>query len=272
MDIINTLNLFYKNFQGEKFSIGKSLDGREILCIKKGNKSPVIIAQFSIHAREWITSLLALKFIENFNADATVYFILNANPDGIALATRGLSAIRNAEIKSNLKKFKKFKLWKANANAVDLNVNFNANWGKGIKNVFEPNGENYVGNYFESEPETKALVNFTKKIHPDATISFHSKGEEIYWYFNQEKAIAERDYKLALTLSKSNGYKVKYTLGSVGGYKDWCISELKIPSFTIEVGSDALSHPITEKYIDEIYEKNKNLLKDFSKELLWTIK
>ena len=37
------------------------------------------------------------------------------------------------------------KLWKANAKGVDLNVNFDARWGKGRRNVFSPAAENYVG-------------------------------------------------------------------------------------------------------------------------------
>jgi len=49
---------------------------------------------------------------------------------------------------------------------------------------------------------------------------------------------------------------------SCGGYKDYCVSKLKIPSLTIEVGSDNLLHPIDEKHLDEIFYRHKNIAKD----------
>jgi len=39
--------------------------------------------------------------------------------------------------------------------------------------------------------------------------------------------------------------------------KDFLVQKLHIPSLTIEVGSDELVHPIGEKYLDTIYERNK---------------
>ena len=49
---------------------------------------------------------------------------------------------------------------------------------------------------------------------------------------------------------------------SSGGFKDFCVQSLKIPSITIEVGSDNLSHPIGEEFLGEIYEKNKFIAND----------
>ena len=37
---------------------------------------------------------------------------------------------------------------------------------------------------------------------------------------------------------------------------------LKIPALTIEVGSDELSHPIGEEFLEEIYEKHKDIAND----------
>ncbi len=270
MDVLDKVYNFYKEYDGEKFVIGKSVLNRDVLCVKCGYKGPKIIVQCAIHAREWITSLLALKLISNFSSDCIVYFIPVANPDGVALSLKGLRSVNEKSRKDFLKNINgsdDFSLWKANADGVDLNVNFNAKWGEGIKNVFEPSSENYVGSRFESEPETQALVNFTRFIKPVATLSFHTKGEEIYWYFNQNEKNSRRDLKIAKALAVATGYKIKCISGSVGGYKDWCISELKIPAFTVEVGGDNLSHPITEKYIDDIYDKNKYIINTLSKEL-----
>lgn len=270
MNILDKVCDFYNEYGGEKFIIGKSVLNRDILCVKCGCKGPKIIVQCAIHAREWITSLLALKLISDFSADCVAYFILAANPDGVALATKGLCSVKEKlrkEFLKNINGGQDFSLWKANANGVDLNVNFNAKWGQGVKNVFEPSSENYVGFCFESEPETRALVNFTRRIKPSATLSFHTKGEEIYWFFNQDAKNSKRDLKIAKSLAAVTGYKVEYTSGSVGGYKDWCISELKIPAFTVETGSDNLSHPVIEKNLGDIYDKNKYIINALSKEL-----
>ena len=52
-------------------------------------------------------------------------------------------------------------LYKANANGVDLNVNFDAKWGSGESNLTTINDENYIGKHPFSESETKALRDFT---------------------------------------------------------------------------------------------------------------
>ena len=93
------------------------------------------------------------------------------------------------------------------------------------------------------------------------TVSYHSKGEEIYWEFYQTGKKRERDYMLAKSLSLATGYPLKSAEGSAGGYKDWCIEKLTIPSFTIEVGSDELTHPIGVEHLNEIYQKNKEVIK-----------
>ncbi len=246
MSVLNKIERFYTDFKGEKGIVGKSFCGRNIYFFKVSvSTTPVLICQYAIHAREYVTSLLCLRQIENYvlhKKAGTVYFIPTVNPDGIDVVE-----------KIN-------PLYKANARGVDLNVNFDARWAKGEKNVFIAGRENYVGKKPFSEPETIALRDFTLKVKPDATISYHSKGEEIYYEFFQSGKIKERDYSFAKTVAKCTGYQIKSTPNSCGGYKDWCIEKLKIPALTIEVGSDFLSHPIGENNLDEIYYKNKQVI------------
>ena len=246
MDILQEIENFYNNFEGEKGIIGYSEKLKPInyFCASQTD-FPRVIVQCGMHAREHITSLLCLKLIEYFNENAkygTVFFIPAVNPDGI----------KNA--KNNLP------LFKANARGVDLNVNFDAKWGSGVKNTKIKGAENYIGVCAFSEAETKALRDFTLLVKPHLTISFHSKGEEIYYEFNQNLTDKTRDFEIAKAAQKVNGYKVKDTALSAGGYKDWCIEKLKIPALTIEVGNDNLSHPIGKEHLEEIFQKNKNLL------------
>lgn len=67
-----------------------------------------------------------------------------------------------------------------------MNTNFDARWGQGKRNVFFRAGANYVGKTPNSEKETKNLIRFTKAVKPLATISYHCKGEIIYWRFFQK--------------------------------------------------------------------------------------
>lgn len=180
------------------------------------------------------------------------------NPDGALLSETGVSSAPAwaQETLTRLNGGGDFSLWKANGRGVDLNVNFPARWAKGVKNVRTAGSENYVGERPCSEAETRALCAFTKEICPDYTVSYHTKGEEIYWRFHQSPQEEKRDLRLAECLSEATGYPLKEAKGSVGGYKDWCIERLKIPAFTIEVGKDEYAHPLGEDALEEIVAKN----------------
>ena len=263
MDIFQEVSAWYERYDGEKKTIGKSVLNREIYAVKIGKVSPVGIAQYAIHGREWITTKIAFYHAERGVGKGSVWLIPLVNPDGALLSQKGICSVKEKKKADFLRAINHsdcFSLWKANANGVDLNVNFPADWGNGAKNVFFPSSENYVGKTPLSEPETIALKRFTEKISPDFTVSYHTKGEEIYWYYYQSLYACARDKKMAICLSETTGYPIKQAKGSVGGYKDWCIKALKIPAFTIEAGSDEYPHPLNETHLSEILERNKDAL------------
>ena len=259
-----------KNLTGngvEIFSIGKTICGRDIWCVRIGNSGKRIIVQYGIHAREYITSMLAYLHIRDkiyCDYGGIVYFVPIANPDGVALCMDGIRSVKSNEIAQKLLSINggdNFELWKANARCVDLNVNFDASWGNGEKNIKYENSENYIGEYPNSENEVQALVRLTKIVKPDATISYHSKGEEIYYQFGQTKQTLLLDKMIAQELCNVTGYELKGQGNSVGGYKDWCISKFNIPSFTIEIGNDKYLHPLKVDKLIEIWRQNKFVLK-----------
>ena len=142
MNVLEELKYFYRDWKGVKGYIGCTENGALIpfFALKKTEK-PIIIAQYAIHAREYITAYIAMMQIKDFaerGKKGTVYFIPAVNLDGIAEALYG------------------DKLYKANARRVDLNVNFDARWGGGAKNVREKASENYIGECPFSEAETRA--------------------------------------------------------------------------------------------------------------------
>ena len=251
--------------------IGKTKFNRKIFAVERIINKSFSTAIFvgGVHARENITCDLLVKMlnenlfdeIDNFNLS----FVVMANPDGVDLQSGNIT-IFPAKWQKKLIDMNNgssdFSMWKANALGVDINNNFDAKFGTNTHSD-KPCMSGFCGNKAESELETKALVQYTLKTKPFFTISYHSKGEEIYYDFYQDKRRKGRDKKIAEKFAKSTGYTIKSTQEvSSGGYKDWCVQKLKIPAITIEVGDDDWQHPISKNHLQEIYEKNKMIAKD----------
>lgn len=234
------------------FVIGKSVFGRNIYAVAVGDGAPRTLIHGGIHARESLSSAVAVKMMENHNGSA-ICFVPMVNPDGVMLVKYG--------IESAPEEFRKrliavngggdFSLWKANGNAVDLNVNFDAYWGKGEQNVRKPSSANYIGAYPFSEPETRALASLTEKYTFTSSLSLHTKGETIYYGFDDCKSYVE----YAKILAEATGYALLKSEGSVGGYKDWFLIKGFGAGFTVELGDDNLRHPIGDEYVNAIYQK-----------------
>jgi g-D-glutamyl-meso-diaminopimelate peptidase len=250
--------------------IGKTKYKRKIIAVERVLNKAFDTAIFlsSIHARENITTDLVLEMIKRgcFDEikDLNLAFILMANPDGVKLQNVGLRAFPKKDRKKLVEMnggSEDFSMWKANARGVDINNNFDARFGTNVGSK-KPASQGFVGKCASSEKETKAIVKYTRKIKPFMTVSYHSKGEEIYYNFFQRGDRLKRDKLVADMFAKITGYKIKNVeKSSSGGYKDWCVQKLKIPALTIEVGSDELLHPIGRENLEEIFDKNKNVAK-----------
>ncbi len=254
----------------EIFNAGKSTLGKNILATHVGDYDGAqILIQAGIHAREYITSLLLVEMArELHNNDLVknggIYFIFLVNPDGAQIVLDGISSLPCNITRQYLtlanNGSNNFSQYKANVNLVDLNTNFAANWGGGSQNVTCPSTQNFIGFYPQSEREVNSLIDFTLKTKPKLTISYHSKGDIIYYGFEgQTEQNRQRDFDIGTVLSKATGYPLVLTENSTGGYKDWCIQKLTIPAYTIEVGSEDLPHPIGEENLPEIYAQNKDV-------------
>ena len=258
-------------------SLGKSFDNRELYRIIVGNKNAEkkLLFTGTIHGREYMTAKLLLKQTEDFlqyicksrtaDFDVAVHIIPMVNPDGAALCHRGIEGIRDRKLREKLLKINEkaaFIRWKSNARGVDLNRNFDAFWEEYSCEKQGASSEKYKGEYPESEVETRALTKLTRKEKFQATVSYHSSGEVIYWDFGQQGKLREDTKKLAKVIGDTTGYEMidGWDKTAPAGYKDWALLKMKIPSVTVEIGRG--DSPLLENEFPEIWEKNKNVWKN----------
>ena len=267
--LLHKINEYSKSFEIK--CLGYTNFGRKILAVERNLNKNFATAIFvgGVHAREYITTDLLCRFLDEGLFDeidrCNVSLILMANPDGVELVKHGIESVpelfRKRALAINGNSFD-FSLWKANGIGEDINNNFDANFGTNVHSK-KPSPSGFVGEFAESVIESKLIADYTRQKHPFFTVSYHSKGEEIYFNFFQDKSRLVRDSVIAGRFAQSTGYVVKNVEKcSSGGYKDWCVQKLKIPSLTIEIGKDSLLHPIDEKHLDEIYSLHKAVAKD----------
>ncbi len=245
----------------EVFVVGYSVLGRPIYGVFKGDfAGGQVLVQAAMHAREGVTVPVVLDMMENYTGSVGVWCLPMVNPDGVELVREGISSVDDEQKRAYVLEVnggsEDFSLWKANINAVDLNVNFPAKWGTGGQNVTYPSPGNYIGEYPLSEPESRAVHDFTLKIQPSITLSYHAKGEVIYKGFE----CADPYPKLAAEIGEATGYGVYTSGGSAGGYKDWFVTTTYLPGLTVEVGKSELSYGQLFAEADNIYARNAQVL------------
>jgi g-D-glutamyl-meso-diaminopimelate peptidase len=248
-------------------AVGQSTTGQEIYGYHIGNYTgPQILIEAGIHAREYPSTLTVVgmaKYLATQDiTNGGVYIVPLVNPDGVRLVLDGLDWITCAKTREYLLSINDgstdFSQWKADIWAVDLNVNFPALWGGGSQNVFCPSPANWVGYYPASEREVRVLMDLTANIRPDLTLSYHTKGNVIYYGFEVlTPEEISRDKEIADIISSINGYIPIKTENSTGGYSDWVSETYRIPAFTVEVGDSTLPTPIPLSAIPDAILRNQ---------------
>ncbi|XP_031633198.1 mast cell carboxypeptidase A-like [Contarinia nasturtii] len=244
-DIISFLNYLRAKYPKlcSLHTIGESYEGRplKVLKISNDNKNnKAVWIDGGIHAREWISTsavtYIANELLKNWNKphihNINWYILAVHNPDGYEYSH---------EID---------RLWRKNrapidqcdAIGIDLNRNFDFEWGKGDR-VRNPNDDTYGGTQAFSQPETLAVKKFifeTSKDKFNAFISFHNYGQYVMYPSDDDKdvkrvgkegakrmkAVDNRNYKVgtgqsmfnalptgvASEWAKSIGIKYSYTI------------------------------------------------------------
>ncbi len=263
---------------------GQSTLGRNLYYIRLGQGNHQVFFNGAHHALEWITSPLLMKFAEDFARSfalgqriagyvpseiwnqSSIYILPMVNPDGVDLVLNGLSP-SNPNY-SNLIRWNNGStdfstVWQANNRGVDLNHNYDAAWqeskaGEAALGITGPGPTRFSGPYPVSEPETRAVVDFTRSHDFRLVLAYHSQGQVIFWNFQNMATQEARD--IGEALARASGYTLEEASGiaSYAGYKDWFIKEYRRPGYTVEVGIGRNPLPISQ--FDEIYSDNLPLL------------
>ncbi len=263
---LNELNKNYSNVT-YLFSAGKSVQERDLTVLKVGSGSKKIFINASHHPREYMGTILTLnqaqyileaysnnQVIDGCNIkqlldnEVSFYFMPLVNPDGVQICVNGSPA------------------YYFNANKVDLNHNYAADWTKRVTSTYS------TGTSPFSEPETQAVKYLCESVEFDLTIAYHAAGDIIYWYYGQQGTAKTRDLAYANLLKETTGYSLvspSNYKSSTSGFKDWCVQTLKIPSFTIEIGGKrGLSKPIEWPLYSSIWQENKLVPVRIAKQLV----
>lgn len=287
---LNSLKATYPKMQMDV--LGNTIDGRQLYHVVVGNPSAPhkILVHGGIHAREYISSQLVMREIvallemqqnnllyhgqsvATLLQNTCIHFVPMVNPDGITLVQGGVDALNTQAAKTMVMSMAAqdqvtdlatyLRKWKNNINGVNLNRNFDAFWQEATPKVDHPSNMFYKGTGPESEVESKALANLCRQLRPDYTISYHTQGRVIYWYFGETGNYKAKGQYLANVVHQNTGYTISNTWSQTdaAGFKDWAVQKLDIPSVTIELGRG--TSPVDESQITQMWTENDGILPD----------
>jgi len=239
-------------------SIGASVEGRPIIAVKVGPAGddparPNVLFMATHHAREWISTAVAMKLIR-WLADSAppallaardVWVIPVENPDGYQYT------------------FTTDRFWRKNRRlngdstyGVDPNRNYPAFWGlDDLGSSPTPGTEIYRGTAPASEPETQAIIAFHAAHPPVLSVSYHSySGLVLYpWGYRSGelppdlplyRALAGTDFAPAVRDNLPGSNLIYYHPGpgwqlypTNGEYTDWAYRAHGTIAFTTELTS-----------------------------------
>lgn len=242
-----------------KFSIGRSLEGREIWGVRVSphvsdgltpSGLPGIVFMGGHHAREHLSMEIPLLLIKHLaeSRDGTVLRLLDTrdifiipmvNPDGAEFDISTGS----------------YQYWRKNralnggnrCAGVDLNRNYSFGWGTGGSST-NACSDVFMGPTAFSEPETRAVKGFVEA-HPNLKVllTFHTYSELILYpwggKYDQIPNLADRAAfeKMAGTMASWNGYTPQKSSDlyiASGDTVDWAYGTLGIFAFTFELSPD----------------------------------
>jgi len=227
-------------------------------------EKPKLFITAAIHAREYTTAELALRFAEylitNYNSDPDITWILDqheihimfqANPDGRKEAEAGYSWRKNTN--------ENYCGATSTSRGADLNRNYSFYWNScyGCSSG-NPCDDTYRGPNAASEPEVQAIQAYMRSIFQDQRdallsspaptdvsglfIDLHSYSRLVLWPWGMTSSTAPNGSALQ-TLGRKFAYFNSYTPEQAsdlyptdGASTDFAYGELGLPAYTFELG------------------------------------
>ncbi len=148
-----------------KVVLGRSVQGRSIVAHRKGTPGAkhrvVLLGQIHGNERAGVTTAKKARHLR-VRSDTELWVVPTMNPDGHAARTR------------------------TNARGVDLNRNWPMNWRRTARGV------TWSGPRATSEPETRVMLKFLKKVKPTYVVSLHQPFGEVGFTDDKPKAFQRR--------------------------------------------------------------------------------
>ncbi len=247
----------------QRFSIGKSYEGREIWALKISDNvaldepEPEALFDASQHAREHLTVETAMYLVNElasqYASDARIRAIVDSREIWIVPNTNPDGAEYDIESGTGYRRWRKNRQPTANGIGTDLNRNWGFQWGCCDGSSSDPTDDVFRGASAFSAPETRAVrdlvlsrrVGGVQQIK--VAIDFHSYGELVMWPFAYTESDTapgmsqdQRDAFAALgqSMAQSNGYKPQQASDlyiSDGNMRDWLWGSEGIFAYGFEI-------------------------------------
>lgn len=254
----------YPNLITQKFSIGTTIEGRQIWAVKISDNpninenEPAVGFDALIHAREPQSMMTLIYFmyylLENYGTNPEVtYLVDNREIYCIPVFNAdGYEYNRTTNPSGGGMWRKNRRLNAGGSYGIDLNRNFSYKWGyDNTGSSPDPTSESYRGTAPFSEPEAQAVSQFFASKNVSTHFNMHTYSDAILYPWGYINALTPDSltYKeFANDMAAYNGYQVGNSyqiLGypSNGSVRDWMYGEQtakgKVFGYTIEIGSSS---------------------------------
>lgn len=263
LDILDDMRVKFPNLITSKVAIpNATIENRPIYWVKISDNpdldepEPEVFYNAATHPREVMSVITLIHYmwyvLENYTSDTEVNWLVNntemyfmpcANPDGY---------IHNETLAPN-----GGGLWRKNRRdnldgsfGVDLNRNFDFEWGVGPHNSDQGSSEAYRGTAPFSEPETQAIRDFCNAHEFTVALNHHSFQDVLIYPFGHDLSVSPPEESafqgMGHLMTRENNYKfgnlpeVLFLIQTGGGAPDWMygetVSKPKTYAFVPEIG------------------------------------
>ena len=283
------LDSFLQSYPGRisRESIGKSFEGREIFSYRVFENSlsspalegsPRILLTSLMHGREPVTLLISLyvmgTLMDELSRNLTeakflltsreLFVIPFVNPDAYAYG----SSVGKLEFRKNRRPTCNSS--NPEDSGVDLNRNFGHHWRSNVTfSTANPCGLEYAGESAFSEPESRAMADYARRMQFDSAMHLHSYGEILTYPFNHgtsERVSDSHDSffrELAQVMRFDRfgpaSQTLKYTTS--GEATDWFYAQLGTVALAPEVGEEKYGFLPPNEKLENICHSNLNRIK-----------